>query len=277
MERVVRFGPGESLTGVLTEPAEPRALPAVLLLDAGILHRVGPNRMNVELARRFAATGHRALRFDFAGIGDSPARTDGLALGEGVQRDIAAALDLVGGQAVVMGLCSGADNALRAAYRDPRVVGAALLDPTVFRTPGWYARRAMQKVTSDPFGALKQLAGRVRKEVAPPEAAPQENRPEMFYTGFQTREEVETHLSAVLARGVSLLYVFSGGWADIFNYPGQLQDNHPSLDLSPVRLHHHPEADHTFSRRAHREVLFAELGSWLAACSATAAGALPRA
>lgn len=264
-ERVVCFGPGEALTGIVTEPAEgAEGRPAVLLLDAGILHRVGPNRMNVELARRFAASGHRVLRFDFAGIGDSPSRTDGLPLGEGVQRDIAAALHTLGApRAVVMGLCSGADNALRAAYRDPRVVGATLLDPTVFRTPGWYARRAAEKLREDPLGALRSLAKRLQPAEAPP-AGEEAPRPEMFQTGFQTREEVEAHLGPVLARGVALLYVFSGGWADIFNYPGQLRDNHPTLNLDGVRLHHHPEADHTFSQRAHREVLFDEIARWLA-------------
>ena len=45
--------------------------PWVVLLNAGIIHRIGPNRLYVQLARRLASRGHAVLRFDLAGIGDS--------------------------------------------------------------------------------------------------------------------------------------------------------------------------------------------------------------
>ena len=49
------FGPGGGLFGIETLPAQRReGAPTVLLLNAGLLHRVGPNRFNVELARRLA-------------------------------------------------------------------------------------------------------------------------------------------------------------------------------------------------------------------------------
>jgi hypothetical protein len=60
------------LFGVLTEPAvaETTDLGAVLL-NAGAIRRVGPNRMWVELARRWAARGVPSLRLDLEGLGDS--------------------------------------------------------------------------------------------------------------------------------------------------------------------------------------------------------------
>ena len=81
-ESVIQLGPGKSLVGIAT-PAE--GAPAwsspicALILNAGIIHRVGPNRLGVELARLLARRGVPAVRFDLAGIGDSASRSDGLA------------------------------------------------------------------------------------------------------------------------------------------------------------------------------------------------------
>ena len=71
IEEVTRFGSNGSLVGILSRPMRSnRNLPAILLLNAGLVHRVGPNRIYVRLARHFAALGFSVLRFDFSGIGD---------------------------------------------------------------------------------------------------------------------------------------------------------------------------------------------------------------
>jgi hypothetical protein len=64
---------GGSLVGILSRPpagVDP-AMPGVLLLNAGRIHRVGPNRLYVAIARRLAAMGFAVCRFDLSGIGDS--------------------------------------------------------------------------------------------------------------------------------------------------------------------------------------------------------------
>ena len=272
-EAAACFGPGGGLIGIHTRPqGEDATRPSVLFINAGILHRVGPNRMHVELARLLAERGHRVLRFDLAGIGDSAARSDGLLLGEGVRRDVDAALAelrLDGPRAVVVvGLCSGADNALRAAARDPEVVGAVLMDPTVFRTAEWYLHRGAEHLSRP--GRLPALLDhpRIARALArlrggTAESAEAEGRPEFFYTGYRTREEVEAALQRVLARRVQLFYAFTGGWADIYNYETQLLDNHPGLPFrGALRLRWYPEADHTYTRRALRERFFKDLLAW---------------
>ena len=72
-EKVVRFGRETKLVGVLSEPqgGGPVREPMLLLVNSGILHRVGACRFHVRLARRLASEGVSALRFDFSGIGDS--------------------------------------------------------------------------------------------------------------------------------------------------------------------------------------------------------------
>ena len=71
-EAAVSFGPNASLVGIITSPSVPaarRELPGVILLNAGIINRVGPNRIYVKMARRLADMGLPVLRFDFSGRG----------------------------------------------------------------------------------------------------------------------------------------------------------------------------------------------------------------
>ena len=156
-EKPVAFGRWNSLIGVTCTPAQPHVTreagaPAAVFLNAGILHRVGPNRLYVRLARMLADAGIPSLRFDLAGVGDSPTARDprGSVL-DIVERDIADAIDFAArqsrdGTVVLIGLCSGADNALQAAVRDERVAGAVLLDPNVHRTRGFWLRHYARKL-----------------------------------------------------------------------------------------------------------------------------------
>jgi dienelactone hydrolase len=125
------------LAGVLAEPvdAPPTGLCAVFL-NAGAVRRVGPNRMWVEAARRWAARGVRALRIDLEGIGDADG--DGDRFRDVTQfyaprlvDQVGVVLDALeerglGGRFVLTGLCSGGYWAFQAARQDARV-GAALL------------------------------------------------------------------------------------------------------------------------------------------------------
>ena len=79
-EQALSLGPNHSIVGILTSP--PRGVArkgiAVLLLNAGLIHHVGPNRLYVRLARVLASMGFSTVRFDFSGIGDSCIRVDNM-------------------------------------------------------------------------------------------------------------------------------------------------------------------------------------------------------
>ena len=114
VERTVALGP-LGLFGIVCEPEVARAgAPTVVLLNAGIIDHVGPSRLWVEFARRWAGGGARVVRFDLSGLGDSPARAGQREdemyppeafddLGEVVK----AFAPEGGGEMILTGLCSG--------------------------------------------------------------------------------------------------------------------------------------------------------------------------
>lgn len=135
-ETVIRFGPGRALVGIVTAPPAAERdpdCPAVVLLNAGLMHRVGPNRTYVQIARALAADGFTVLRFDFSGMGDSPPRADHLPYAQSSPQEARDAIDWLaqayGAQRfLLMGHCAGAAIALLVARDDPRVLGAALIN-----------------------------------------------------------------------------------------------------------------------------------------------------
>jgi pimeloyl-ACP methyl ester carboxylesterase len=136
-ETAVLFGPTRSLVGIMTTPPETaraRERPAVVLLNAGLIHRVGPNRLYVKMARLLAGLGFSVLRFDFSGIGDSGVRDDHLAFDKSAISETQEAMHYLQAatgstQFILIGLCSGANASFRTACGDPSVVGAVLLNP----------------------------------------------------------------------------------------------------------------------------------------------------
>jgi pimeloyl-ACP methyl ester carboxylesterase len=131
-EEAFLFGDARSLVGVVTDPTDGEArgrLPAVILLNSGIVHRVGLNRLHVKVARKLAAEGFVVMRFDFSGIGDSGAREDGLPFQKSAISETREAMTYLGAtrgveRFIVIGICSGAAMSLKTALADPRVVGA---------------------------------------------------------------------------------------------------------------------------------------------------------
>ncbi len=149
---------GERLFGILTEPAEgPTAGVCAVLLNAGAIRHIGPNRMWVEAARRWASLGVPTLRVDIEGIGDADG--DAARMREDVAfyipRRTEQALSLVDeltgegmpDRFILGGLCSGAYWAFHGALRDSRVTGALMLNPRVlFWNPSLIHERDARKV-----------------------------------------------------------------------------------------------------------------------------------
>ncbi|MDT8368400.1 MAG: alpha/beta fold hydrolase [Longimicrobiales bacterium] len=283
LEEAVSFGSGKGLVGILhrTAPDAPRGIP-ILILNAGIIHRVGPNRLHVELARALAARGHPVLRFDLSGVGDSaPPRSSDLRAS--VMADVSEAVDEVvrwtgAERCVVAGLCAGADNAFAAALRDPRIGGVVCVDGTTFRTRRFHLRRFLDRVSnrrswvaffqgkSAVWKLFFRLPSRILpRRIRPREASTGSRRPAFYGMSAATREETAAGLDLLLSRGVRLLYVFTGGIRARYNHATQFVDALPEVTLGKgFQLEYLPEADHTFHEREQRRRLTGFLLEWLA-------------
>ncbi len=298
-EQAVAFGPGRSLVGVLTTPPQgsDAELPVFVLLNAGVIHRVGANRMHVRLARALAGHGYQAFRFDLSGIGDSDPRDDEADLEKAVRRDIADALaHLEAAQGarsfVLCGLCSGANNSLMYAATDKRVTGAVLMDPNAFRTPRFYlthylprlvrletwtniltgrnpaVRRVLDRLTIRPAA---NAGANAEPDAAPIAGSTLEPSAPATYAG-PTREEMDAGLTTLIGRGVELLIIFTGGLPGQYNYAAQFRDTFPRHARSPqVRVEYFGDSDHTFSAESAKVALIGLVTEWLRAHTPNAA------
>jgi pimeloyl-ACP methyl ester carboxylesterase len=123
--------------GIVSRPAQGRAARrALVLLNAGGVRRIGPNRLYTTLARRFAREDMLVLRIDLSGIGDTPARPDmpeNLSYHEHALDDIASVLEWVRAQGVedahLCGMCSGGYYAFQAALADRAWAGLVAVNP----------------------------------------------------------------------------------------------------------------------------------------------------
>ncbi len=259
-----------TLVGVVTsaESHDQRARPAVVLLNAGLLHRVGPNRLYVRIAREVARRGFASLRFDLSGIGDSLSRNDSVPLRTTALHDVQDAFDyLAATEAItsflVIGLCSGADLAFRAALADRRVVGAVLIDGLPYRTMRSQLHDQWQRVlcASSDDGGRRLVAAiwcRIRKLRTPkPCGAPRRDRRDV-----PGKHEAEASLHLLVRRGVKLLMIYTSGRG--YSYERQFADLFPSLPPSAVQVEYFRDAQHTFSLLVNQDRLVRTIEGWVA-------------
>ncbi|MEO7360728.1 MAG: alpha/beta fold hydrolase [Gemmatimonadaceae bacterium] len=280
-ERILRFGPDNGLVGILTTSRELTKpdLPHVVMINAGIVHRVGPNRLYVDLARAMAMEGYPVVRIDLAGLGDSEAMTSTLSLEESALQDVVAVFDYLsetrGARTfVTAGLCSGANYSILAAFREPRVVGALLVDPSVSRTRKSMVTHVARRLRNLPtLRALitlrhpvyrRTLAGMRSLAVAEAAAGQSSQRADFMADTKNAAPAVREAIEQMLDRGVQLMMVFTGGVNYVYNYDKQLYDLLPGLDFrDQLLLLYMPETDHTVSDMSGRAKLIQSVGTWL--------------
>ena len=145
MENVATFGRG--LVGIVSAPPPEHRLPkapGVMIVNPGMLSRVGNYRYNVNLARALYGHGIASIRVDLSGVGDSEPSPDVKPIREIWADDTLEAMTHLATTAkvdtfVVVGSCTGARIAAEAALRTSRIVGIV---PINFDCPSAAARRA---------------------------------------------------------------------------------------------------------------------------------------
>lgn len=265
-DEVLPIGDDDRLVAVLSRPRAVGDRPAAVILNAGVLHRVGPHRLHVALGRRLAARGLPALRIDLAGIGDSPGRGDGGSFRASAVADTRAAMTAITAATgcdrfILFGLCSGADNGLATAAVDPRVVGLVMLDAPTYATRRAAARKLFDRVRAGDVAPLVRAAGRrLARQVAPAAA---DAAPELTQgREFPPLAEHAAQLTALVARGVAILAVYSGVNGARYNHAEQLFEWVPAL-RGQIEIAYFPDANHVFTLRAAQAELLDHVASWV--------------
>jgi hypothetical protein len=259
-EHATRFGRAHHLIGIAGLPSADARSTGVILLNAGLVHHVGPFRLHVEMARQLNARGFPTLRFDLSTLGDSGASGESLAREQQVRNDVADAMALLRKQAgcsqfVLIGLCSGAQNAHLVAQCNEAVAGAVFLDGYAYRSTGFKLRHYLPRLLN-PARVARHLARQLR-------AAPTAGSG--FQVEFPPQARVRDELAGMLERGLKLCFIYTGGSSWYFNHRGQFAEcygralaTHPGVSVS-----FHKEVDHTYILVGDRRRLLDNIESWL--------------
>ena len=282
-EKAVKFGTSASLVGVVTEPApgsDSAGKPVFVMLNAGILHRVGSCRLHVRAARALSAAGFTTLRFDYSGIGDSDSRKDSLPFEESAVLETREAMDYLaktkGAQRfVLMGLCSGADMAHETTVVDDRVVGLMLFDAWVYRTFSYYMRHYLPRLfkwrvwQNSIRIRLEMLMGKRKDGRRAPGGDGVEHKVPKYVRVFPPKTRVERDLKSFVDRGIAMYCVWTGGLVE-YNHEGQFAEAFSGVRFgSLLREEHLETADHIMTDLNHQAHVVKNVVEW--------ANGLPRA
>ncbi len=275
VEQLVRFGPG--LHGVFSTPTEGRGDGRVVLFcNTGGDPRAGIGRLAVQAGRKLARQGVASLRFDFAGLGDSP-----MASGEprshvyerDRREDMEAALTFLETQGftrvLAFGICSGAYHALHAAFRDPRICGVFAVNPLRLVWRGEeisFGERPAAYVDKlgDPATWTRLLAGRIQLAAVGRALISQVRTRVAARIGSGPARSLRRSLARLSARDARLHLLVGADDAALDEVQAYLGPRGEHLVRLPgMLIQIEPGLDHGLSRSASRETALDALWRWL--------------
>lgn len=285
-ETACRFGEGNSLFGVHCQATgQSSARPTVVLFNSGVVHRVGPNRLYVELARNLAAQGFETFRCDLGGIGDSVLQAPGSenhSYPATAELDARTAMNFLkesfGARAfVLMGLCSGAYTSFTAGLAGELlpIAELILINPLTFR---WKEGTSLDtrhfKAVAHYKGTVRRLESWKKLLSGNVDVANLLN-----VAGSHVKKQLESYrniaaerwfpsaapllsrqLQQLFAQGTKMtLFVASGdpGW-DMLTAHARYATRR-AVESKELSVHFIPQADHTFTSSSARQRLGANL------------------
>jgi dienelactone hydrolase len=276
-EEAVQFGGKTALLGIISGPMNRAARNSlgVILLNAGGLHRVGPNRLYVNLARRLAELGFVALRFDFAGFGDSEPRSENIPFSRGAVSDVRAAMDFLTTTTglerfILVGICSGAEVSFEVAQQDTRVAGAVLIngrgyDPASVLKIGAQGIRFLARTVRFLFTAWPKIVGRkLRRGTWGARYTAELTRYQihnLFGSHVSRSQAATTALPTLANRGVAFLLVYEGG-TPIADYLRAASESGTPEPHANVAIEIMKYADHTFNSVRQQDILMNLICTW---------------
>lgn len=291
IEVPIQFGSNDRLFGILSTPAHPRDnAPPVLIANTGANPRYANSRVAVLVARWLAANGIASLRMDGAGIGDSAIDTGerGQPYARQGDWDLTAAIDELSRRfatpVLVLGMCSGAFHALRAAFEDRRIAGLMLVNLQKFvwregdslsvvqritpRTTGFYVRNlfrqhALQRLFHGKV-SIGGIAGALAKRLLHKIIAAGDPALALLQRHETRVGRVRRQVRDLQQRNVPMLFVLSGndpGLVEIGEYFGG--QGRQFRRQSNVMFRLLEGADHTLSGHSAREMLLGLIATFL--------------
>ena len=271
-ETTLTFGANSGLMGTLCAAAQPMGV-GVLLFNAGVVPRIGPNRLNVRIARALAARGIPSLRFDLSGRGDSAPARGMESYEQQAVADIRAAMSLLNERTGVsrfalMGMCSGAENAFHAALADERVIGVTLMDSYHYPTLRTHLNRFRQRASLQ-GGLMRAGSGWLKRRLLPSgngngSAPPRDGAASSFGSIRPTPEDFAASLKKLLERGVTIDLLFSGSFLETYNYENQFRDGFARFGIvDRMRIEYRPDLDHTLSTAVMQREMVTRTTHWL--------------
>lgn len=280
------------LFGVMSAPTGARPRLAVVLLNSGANHHIGNGRMYVKFARRLAKEGWLVLRYDVSGIGDSrphDGAPDNEVYTPSAVPDLTCALEFLRREYAperieAVGLCSGAYHAFKGAVAGLPLDGITVVNPLVFfwkpgmslsyppfqmvQAAAQYQRSMLQ---ADKW--LKLVRGRVDiREIAKvvvhraQDRARSSGREIARALGLPVHEDLAGELSAVVARGVALRFIFSeGDPGEALLRVGAGRRLDRLVASGAITLSHLRDCDHSLSAAWMHEALWTQFSRALAA------------
>ena len=258
ISRPQQLGEGNELFAMECVPEDRGADTCVIMLSAGLLDQTGPYGLYARFSEALAETGVASLRVDLNGKGESDERS---------LADPAAGLDLDRvaierylddkgyDRAVLMGLCSGAMDAVEMALRTDRFGGLILIDGFARNTPAsmlrYYCRRllrpsAYRNWLCDRLGGGRGISSNRLQNPWP--------NPELPIANYRR----------LLARGSRILAVYTRQLEWYYNQPGQLAAVlQPCEHLALLEEALLADADHIFTTMYHRRLLIELMLAWL--------------
>jgi pimeloyl-ACP methyl ester carboxylesterase len=275
-EHSINFGDHGGLVGTICLPHADRQGNAgigKILFNAGILHRVGPHRINVRLARRLARRGIPSIRFDLSGLGDSARANPRYTFERQAVADLQAAMDQLETIAGVkrfsiLGFCSGGRNGYAAAAEDERIKGLILYDTYTYST----IRSRLNRITLliEQQGFFKTIRGTTRRRTAQVLRAcsrllSQQSSKDSEGDWLQnqpSREEFAARLHHLCDRAVRVAVMYSGEGVD-YNYREQFAKAMAGLGIiERLDFAYLPEMDHTAMQLAEQSKFMDWIESW---------------
>ena len=274
-EQPIAFGPEGGLVGTLCLP-ERRGASALgfILFNAGVVHRVGPHRINVRFARRLAGRGLPSLRFDLSGLGDSQRPAGARPFEEQAIADLRAAMDCLQARAgatrfILFGFCSGAYQSYATALVDERVAGVVLFD--AYQYPTLRARLNVYRLRLRERGVVAALAGwsgSLARKLAGAFRSATGQAPRASDVRFSLRlppkAELAQGLKTLDRRGVSVCVIHTGGGFWHCNYEGQFDDAFRQFRL-PARVSaaFFPDLDHVLTSMEGQTQVMQKIEDWV--------------